>query len=126
MNHPTQDPVVHLPDTPEGCRVRLAELHDEVRSIRIEISTRDLRRQAERLSVDSDWFHRASTALRHKRLEISLVQQHLDRLAGPSRRDGMKDALISVLRAEFDDAAWARALARARQMLETGMEVRHG
>jgi hypothetical protein len=126
MNHQTDDPVVHLPDTPEGCRVRLAELHDEVRSIRIEISTRDLRRQAERHSVDPDWYHRASTAVRHKRREIALVQQQLDRLVGPARRDSLKDALISVLRAEFDDAAWSRALARARQMLETGMEVRHG
>jgi len=126
MNHQTDDPVVHLPDTPEGCRVRLAELHDEVRSIRIEISTRDLRRQAERHSVDPDWYHRASTAVRHKRREIALVQQQLDRLVGPGRRDALKDALIRVLRAEFDDAAWSRALARARQMLETGMEVRHG
>ena len=50
----------------------------------------------------------------------------LDRLVGPGRRDALKDALIRVLRAEFDDAAWSRALARARQMLETGMEVRHG
>ncbi len=126
MNHHTDDPVVHLPDTPEGCRVRLVELHDELRSIRIENSTRDLRRQAERHSLDPDWYHRASTAVRHKRREIALVQLQLDRLVGPGRRDVLKDALISVLRPEFDDAAWSRALARARQMLETGMEVRHG
>jgi len=35
-----------LPDTLEGCRVRLAHLHSEIAAIRLQISTADLRRQA--------------------------------------------------------------------------------
>ena len=33
-----------LPDTPEGCRARLATLHSEIAAIRVQIATADLRR----------------------------------------------------------------------------------
>ena len=55
-----------LPDTLEGCRVRLAHLHSEIAAIRLQISTADLRRQANRQMLDADWFHRTKTALRLK------------------------------------------------------------
>jgi hypothetical protein len=121
----TFDQVASLPDTPQGCRALLAHLHDEVRSIRIEISTRDLRRQAEKVNADPDWYHRASTALRHKRREIAMVQLQLERLLGPTRRDGLKDVLISVLREDYDDVAWSRAMSRARKLHEQVMGVSH-
>ena len=121
----TSESVAGLPDTPQGCRARLVERHDELRSIRIEISTRDLRRQAEKINADPDWFHRASTALRHKRREIAMVQLQLERLLGPARRDCLKDVLISVLREDYDEASWSRALARARKLHAQALEVAH-
>ena len=36
----------------------------------------------------------------------------------PSRRDALKDRLIEVLRADYDDTAWQAALDRARRLME--------
>ena len=42
-----------------------------------------------------------------------------------SVRDGLKDVLISVLREDYDDASWSRALSRARKLHEQVMGVSH-
>ena len=117
-----------LPDTLEGCRVRLAHLHSEIAAIRLQISTADLRRQANRQPLDADWFHRAKTALRLKQAEAARLTAHLSTLAqhcGSHRRERFKDALIAAMRAECDDTRWAGLLQRARQLHET-QEVAHG
>lgn len=117
-----------LPDTLEGCRVRLAHLHSEIAAIRLQISTADLRRQANRQPLDADWFHRAKTALRLKQAESARLTAHLSTLAqhcGSHRRERFKDALIAAMRAECDDTAWAELLQRARQLHDT-QEVAHG
>jgi len=36
--------------------------------------------------------------------------------AEASRKDRFKDALIEVLRADYDDGAWQQALARAKEV----------
>ena len=41
-----------LPDTPEGCRARLATLQSEIAAIRVQIATADLRRQAHKQALD--------------------------------------------------------------------------
>ena len=117
-----------LPDTLEGCRVRLASLHSEIAAIRLQISTTDLRRQANRQTLDADWFHRAKTALRLKQAESARLTAHLSTLAlhcGSHRRERFKDALIAAMRAECDDTAWTELLQRARQLHDT-QEVVHG
>jgi hypothetical protein len=112
----------------QGCRDRLMVLQDEAAAIRIQIATGDLRRQAEKKALDPDWFHRASTALRFKRREMSLLQEELHRLSGSCQRDAFKDALINVLRADYDEQGWAQALGRARQAAAATpqREVLHG
>ena len=117
-----------LPDTLEGCRVRLGSLHSEIAAIRLQISTADLRRQANRQTLDADWFHRAKTALRLKQAESARLTAHLSSLAqhcGSQRRERFKDALIAAMRAECDETRWAELLQRARQLHET-QEVAHG
>ena len=117
-----------LPDTPEGCRARLATLQSEIAAIRVQIATADLRRQAHKQALDAEWFHRAKTALRVKQQELALVSARLARLnavSGPARRDRFKDALIEVLRADCDDERWAQALSRARE-LQARQEGAHG
>ena len=119
---------VSLPITLLGCRDRLMALQDEVTAIRIQIATDDLRRQSEKRSLDADWYHRASTALRFKRREMALLQAEIHRLGGLRRREVFKDALINILRADYDEQGWAQALARARQAavaIPQG-EVQHG
>jgi len=120
-----------LPDTPEGCRARLASLHSEIAAIRVQIATADLRRQAHKQALDAQWFHRAKTALRLKKEEVAHLSARLIELtskAGPSRksaREQFKDALIEAMRAECDDARWNALLARAR-LLHEQQEVSHG
>lgn len=114
---PMEGPLVVLPTTVRGCRDRLMVLQDEVAAIRIQIAAGDLRRQAEKKALDPDWFHRARTALRFKRHEMALLQEELHRLGGGSgggQRETFKDALIKVLRADYDEQGWAQALERAR------------
>lgn len=139
MNDDTTDLAIEassvvLPTTVQGCRDRLMVLQDEAAAIRIQIATDDLRRQAEKKPLDADWFHRASTALRFKRREMALLQGEIQRLGGGRggcQRDAFKDALINVLRADYDEQGWAQALERARQAAAAipqrqVLEVQHG
>lgn len=116
-----------LPDTPEGCRARLATLHSEIAAIRAQIAAADLRRQANRKTLDADWFHRAKTALRLKKEEAARISARLTELTpkAKSSRERFKDALIATMRAECDDARWNALLARAR-LLHDIQKVSHG
>jgi hypothetical protein len=63
------------------------------------------------------WYHRARTAIRHKRQQIAALTAHIPTLpTGPGRKAGFKDCLIKVLRDEFDDEAWQAFLDRANSL----------
>lgn len=112
------DPV-HLPDSAQGCRERMAALQGEIASIRIQIATTDIRRQTEKKTLDAAWFHRAKTALRLKQQELAQVGVHLatfDKLVLPKRRDAFKDSLIEVVRGQCNDDEWAGLVQRARDL----------
>jgi len=113
-----------LPDSAQACRERLVELQGEIASIRTQIATADIERQARRGALDPQWFHRARTALRFKQQEIARVSAHLAALTGGLARDRFKDTLIGVLREHLPDDAWQSALAVARE--RQGREVGHG
>ena len=69
--------------------------------------------------MDPRWYHRARTAIRHKRQQIAALTAHMQILpAGPGRKAGFKDCLIEVLRDEFDDEAWQGFLDRANTLHE--------
>lgn len=104
-----------LPQTPEACRIRLAELKDE-------IAAADLARQAGGPRMDAGWFHRAKTALRHRQREVEAVTARLSALAAKGR-EGFKDALIAVLRQDYDDDRWRRALDEAHRRHAGGERV---
>lgn len=117
-----------LPDSPQGCRARLATLQDEIAAIRIQIATTDLQRQVDRKALDPTWFHRAKTALRLKQQEVAQINSRLaalNRLGAGGRRDHFKDTLIEVLRREFDAGQWASLLRRAHTLHEL-RETTHG
>ncbi len=119
QEHPQQVALIRLPDTAQGCRDRLAALQDEIASIRIQIATTDIRRQAAKTALDANWYHRAKTALRLKQQELALVSARLGKLnAGGATacRDRFKDALIELLRADCDDERWASLVSRARAL----------
>jgi hypothetical protein len=120
MHTHVESPDIRLPDSPAACRARLAALQDEIASIRLRVAAADMRRQAVNGKPDATAFHRAKTALRLKQQEVARLQAYLAALDPPGpggRRDRFKDALIEVLRAEFDDARWASLLGRARALL---------
>jgi hypothetical protein len=73
---------IPLPDTASTCRERLVELQGEIASIKTQIATADIARQARRGALDAQWFHRAKTALRFKQQELARVSAHLAALAG--------------------------------------------
>jgi hypothetical protein len=117
-----------LPDSPAACRARLAALQDEITSIRLQVAAADMRRQAVHGKPDATAFHRAKTALRLKQQEVTHLKNHLATLepgAGGAHRDRFKDALIEVVRTEFDETRWASLLGRARALLAS-REVPHG
>ncbi len=104
------------PPTRAACRERLAVLQDEAAAIKAQIAAADLDRQARRGRVDPRWFHRAKTALRHRQHEIATLTAHMASLPlEASRKDLFKDCLIEVLREDYEDGAWAAALAEARR-----------
>jgi hypothetical protein len=108
---------VDLPASRPACRAAIDHLRGEIDAIKAQIAAADLERQARRGKMDPRWYHRARTAIRHKRQEIAVLTTHMQTLpAGAGRKAGLKDCLIEVLRDEFDDEAWQRFLDRARAL----------
>jgi hypothetical protein len=130
----TQDrEAIGLPATPAACRERLVRLQDEIASIRTQMATADIRRQAEKRPLDPVGFHRARTALRLKQQELARVKSHLAHLkthdgnvlSSVSRRQRLQDTLIQVCRAACSDEQWQERLQRAKRLLAE-QEGAHG
>ena len=84
-----------LPATRTEARARLIAIDDGIATIRTQIATADLKRQASRTPIDPDWFHRAKTALRH--LERERAELRAAMIAAlPGRKDRLKDHIIAV------------------------------
>ena len=95
---------------PAEPRARLAEIDDAMASIKTQIASADLLRQASRKPIDPRWFHRAKTALRHlQRERAALVQQ------SRPRRESLKDCVIAVLRERHDETGWSAIIAEAHR-----------
>ena len=95
---------------PAEPRARLAEIDDAMASIKTQIASADLLRQASGKPIDPSWFHRAKTALRHlQRERAGLVQQ------SRPRRESVKNCLIAVLRERHDEATWSGLIVEAHQ-----------
>ncbi|MGH6895005.1 MAG: hypothetical protein ACREJ5_00430 [Geminicoccaceae bacterium] len=108
-----------MPATRAACRTAIDELRGDIDAIKAQIAAADLERQAKRGKMDPRWYHRARTAIRHKRQQIGALTAHMQALpAGPGRKDGFKDCLIEVLRDEFDDETWQGFLDRANTLQE--------
>jgi hypothetical protein len=106
-----------LPASRTACRAAIDQLRGDVDAIKSQIAAADLERQAKRGKMDPRWYHRARTAIRHKRQQIAVLTAHLQTLPA-DRKVGFKDCLIQVLRDEFDDVAWQVALDRAHALYE--------
>ena len=104
-----------LPATRAGCRAAIDQLRGEIDAIKAQIAAADLERQAKRGRMDARWYHRARTAIRHKRQQIAALTAHMQTLP-PERRAGFKDCLIEILRDEFDDETWNAFLDRAHAL----------
>jgi hypothetical protein len=106
-----------LPATRPACRAAIDQLRGEIDAIKAQIAAADLERQAKRGKMDPRWYHRARTAIRHKRQQIATLTAHMQTLPPePTRRAGFKDCLIEVLRDEFDDESWQGFLDRAHAL----------
>jgi chromosome segregation ATPase len=111
-SHISQQP----PATRSAARARIAELDNKIASIRTQIATHDLQRQARRKPIDASWFHRAKTALRHLQRERAELSEHLATL--PKAKDALKDQVIAVLRERHDEAGWADVMDEAHRRLD--------
>jgi hypothetical protein len=110
-------PSIQEPATTRAeARARIAALDDKIASIRTQIATHDLQRQTHRKPIDSNWFHRAKTALRHLQRERAELVEHMASL--PRSRDALKDQLIAVLRERHDEASWAGVMDEAHRRLD--------
>jgi hypothetical protein len=104
-----------LPASRTACRAAIDQLRADIDAIKAQIAAADLERQAKRGKMDPRWYHRARTAIRHKRQQIAALTAHLQALP-PDRKVAFKDCLIEVLRDEFDDEAWNAFLDRAHAL----------
>ena len=104
-----------LPASRSACRAAIDQLRGDIDAIKAQIATADLERQANHGKMDPRWYHRARTAMRHKRQQIAALAAHMQTLP-PDRKGGLKDCLIEVLRGEFDDEAWSAFLDRAHAL----------
>jgi hypothetical protein len=120
---------LEVPPTSQACRARLAVLQSDIASIRLQIATADMRRQAQKQSVDAAWFHRAKTALRLKQQEQAMIHAQLAQIntGNPTKsRERIKDAIIEVVRADCDEAQWGSVLQRAKARVEQSSQALGG
>jgi hypothetical protein len=111
-----ETPPSNPPTTREECRQRLAQLQNDITAIRTEIAAADMDRQAGHRRMDARWYHRARTALRHRQREVAEVAALMARL--PGRKDALKDLLIEVVRADYDETGWHRVMDEAHRRLD--------
>ena len=109
------DDTADLPPTRDECRALLATLTGEVAAIKTRIAAADLERQRRRGRVDPAQFQARRAALSDRQRQIERITRHMATL--PSPRDALKDRLIAVLRADYDDGAWQAAIEKARRLL---------
>jgi hypothetical protein len=106
-----------LPVTRAGCRAAIDQLRADIDAIKAQIAAADLERQARHGKMDPRWYHRARTAIRHKRQQIAALTAQLQTLPPDrGRKVAFKDCLIEILRDEFDDEAWQGFLDRAHAL----------
>ncbi len=82
---------VDLPASRPACRAAIDQLRGEIDAIKAQIAAADLERQAKRGKMDPRWYHRARTAIRHKRQQIAALTAHLQTL--PPDREGRVQGL---------------------------------
>ena len=111
MQHDATD----LPPTRDQCRALLATLTGEVAAIKTGIAAADLGRQRRRGRVDPQQFQAWRAALSDRQRQIERLTRHMSAL--PSPRDVLKDRLLEVLRADYDEIAWQTAIEKARRLL---------
>ena len=76
-----------------ACRTAIDQLRGDIDAIKAQIAAADLERQARRGKMDPRWYHRARTAIRHKRQQIAVLTAHLQSLpAGRAARSGSRTA----------------------------------
>jgi hypothetical protein len=110
---------VELPATRPACRAEIDRVRGEIDAIKAQIAATDLERQATCGKMDPRWYHRARTAIRYKRQQISVLAAHMQALPpDPGGRSTFKDLLIEVLRDEFDDDAWQGLVDRAHALYD--------
>ena len=82
-----------MPATRTECRTAIDQLRGDIDAIKAQIAAADLERQAKRGKMDPRWYHRARTAIRHKRQQIAaLTAHHADIAGGPEGRvQGLPD-----------------------------------
>lgn len=115
------DDTADLPPTRDECRALLATLTGEVAAIKTRIAAADLERQRRRGRVDPVEFRQWRAALSDRQRQIERITRHMSAL--PSPREALKDQLIEVLRADYDDDAWRAALDKAHLRLSQRREM---
>ena len=115
------DDTADLPPTRDECRALLATLTGEVAAIKTRIAAADLERQRRRGQVDPVEFRQWRAALSDRQRQIERITRHMSAL--PSPREALKDQLIEVLRADYDDGAWRAALDKAHLRLSQRREM---
>ncbi|WP_241893386.1 hypothetical protein [Magnetofaba australis] len=110
-----------FPDNRAACQSLLVRMQTDAAAIKDQIAAQNLACQAGRTRMDPDWFHRARTALRHKRREIAELQAHMKSLPGSSRdrRYRLKDCIIETVRPDYGDDEWRSVLDQAHRLLDT-------
>jgi hypothetical protein len=121
LNEPHSPDISHFPDNRTACRTLMVQLQTDATAIKDQIAAQNLSCQAGRTQMDPVWFHRARTALRHKRRELAELQEHIKSLPGSTRnrKSRLKDFIIKTVRSDYGDDEWKTILDHAHRLLES-------
>ena len=108
-----------LPKSREECHSRIIKLQFDIAAIRDQLATADMERQANGGRIDTDWFRRARASLRFKREELVLIQDHI-RSTAAANKAKLKDAIIAIVRRDYDADEWRGVLDEAHRQIREG------
>ncbi|MBF0140231.1 MAG: hypothetical protein HQL77_14100 [Magnetococcales bacterium] len=99
----------------------MIKLQFEISSIRDQIASADMDRQARGGHMNARWYHRARTALRIKKEELAHLMDHIKGLpdASRQRKASLKDAIIETVREDYDDDEWQSVMDDAHHLLNS-------
>lgn len=101
--------------TAADARYKIDQLNSEIEHITGQIEIAKLRDQAGEKKIDSNWLRKAIDSCRYRREEAIRLLHFIN-----ASKERLNNAIVEVVRHEFDDAEWSEIIHEAKSKIGNG------